>query len=142
MSEEEKKAIEYVKAQKGIFYKTVIEIIDRQQKEIESNKQMIDELNFRYNIEHSKNLSKKELVEQQQKEIEELKDKNKTLESLLQGNLYELYLCYKEICNDYQANCISKDKIREILDEYKKTDTNNISKIIEFYQKIKKLLEE
>lgn len=58
-----------------------------------------------------------ELVDRQQKEIEALEDKNKTLESLLQGNLYELYLCYKEIANEYQANCISKDKIREKIKE-------------------------
>lgn len=50
---------------------------------------------------------------QQQKEIEELKDKNKTLENLLQGNLYEMYLYYKELAGEYQANSISKDKIRE-----------------------------
>jgi predicted choloylglycine hydrolase len=58
------------------------------------------------------------LIEKQQKEIEELKDKNKTLENLLQGNLYEMYLYYKELAGKYQANCISKDTIKEKIKEY------------------------
>lgn len=53
------------------------------------------------------------LIKKQQIEIEKLKDKNKTLENLLQGNLYEMYLYYKELAGKYQANCISKDTIRE-----------------------------
>ena len=64
------------------------------------------------------------LVEKQQKEIkarlkeiEELKDKNKTLEMLLQGNLFEMYKYYRELANSYQANCISKDKIKEMIEE-------------------------
>ena len=64
------------------------------------------------------------LLDQYPKEIEELKEKNKTLETLLQGNLYEMYLYYKELASRYQANSISKDKIREkiknIEDIYKK----------------------
>ena len=53
------------------------------------------------------------------KENEELKEKNKTLEELLQGNLYELYKYYRELAGSYQGNCIPiqklKDKIEEIL---------------------------
>lgn len=53
------------------------------------------------------------------KENEELKRKNKTLEELLQGNLYELYKYYRELAGSYQGNCIPiqklKDKIEEIL---------------------------
>lgn len=44
MSEEEKKAIEWVKAQKGIYYKIIIEIIEKQQKELEKNTERINEL--------------------------------------------------------------------------------------------------
>lgn len=40
------------------------------------------------------------------------KEKNKTLEELLQGRLFELYNYYKDLAASYQANCISKDKIR------------------------------
>lgn len=80
MTEEEKKAIKYFKALDKLTFEpylsVLLKLVNKQQEEIESNKQMIDELNFRYNIEHSKNLSKKELVEQQQKEIEELKKEN------------------------------------------------------------------
>lgn len=63
------------------------------------------------------------LIEKQQKEIEELKDKNKTLEMLLQGNLFEMYNYYKELANKYQANCISKDKI---IEKIKKLETSDI----------------
>lgn len=38
MSEEEKKAIEYVKAQRGVYYKICINLIEKQQKEIENIK--------------------------------------------------------------------------------------------------------
>lgn len=58
------------------------------------------------------------LVDKQQKEIEELKEKNKILEELLQGRLFELYNYYKELAGKYQGNCISKDKIREIIGKY------------------------
>jgi len=60
------------------------------------------------------------MSEEEKKTIEELKEKNKTLESLLQGNLYEMYLYYKELAGKYQANCISKDKIKEKIEEYDK----------------------
>lgn len=50
------------------------------------------------------------LIDKQEKEIEELKE-------LLQGNLYEKYDYYKQLAGSYQANCISKDKIREKLKE-------------------------
>lgn len=87
------------------------------------------------------------LIEKQQKAIEELKDKNKTLERLLQGNLYELYLYYKELAGKYQANCISKDEIRNILKQvnaslyhFKDSEKNNI--IQRLKDKLEQLLEE
>lgn len=49
----------------------------------------------------------------------ELEDKNKTLETLLQGNLYQMYLYYKELAGRYQANSISKDKVKEKIEELK-----------------------
>lgn len=42
------------------------------------------------------------------------KAKNKTLEELLQGKLFELYKYYKDLAGTYQGNCISKDKIKAI----------------------------
>ena len=60
------------------------------------------------------------LIDKQQVENEKLKDKNKTLEGLLQGNLYEMYLYYKELASRYQANCISKDTVREKIKKYDK----------------------
>lgn len=55
------------------------------------------------------------LVEKLRKENKELKEKNGTLEELLQGTLYEMYKYYKELANTYQANCISKEKIKDKL---------------------------
>ena len=45
---------------------------------------------------------------------EKEKEKNKTLEELLQGKLFELYKYYKDLASEYQANCISKNKIKPI----------------------------
>lgn len=53
------------------------------------------------------------------------KEKNKTLEELLQGNLFEMYKYYKNLCSSYQANCISKDKINAKIEECE----NKIKKI-------------
>lgn len=95
MNEEEKQAIETVKQYKKCFvFETVHE---------ETGERLNDYSNA---INIVLNL------------IEKLKDKNKTLESLLQGNLYEMYLYYKELANKYQANCISKDTIKEKIKEY------------------------
>ena len=57
------------------------------------------------------------------KENKELKSKNKTLEELLQGNLYELYKYYKELAGTYQENCILVQKVKdkiEYLDKQQK----------------------
>ena len=55
----------------------------------------------------------RDLLDLYQKE----KEKNKTLETLLQGNLYQMYLYYKELASRYQDNSVSKDKIREKIKE-------------------------
>lgn len=60
------------------------------------------------------------LVERLQKENEELKSKNKTLEELLQGNLYELYKYYKELAGTYQGNSIPVQKVKDKIEELKK----------------------
>lgn len=57
----------------------------------------------------------RDLLDLYQKE----KEKNITLETLLQGNLYQMYLYYKELAGRYQADSVSKDKIREKIKEYK-----------------------
>lgn len=62
------------------------------------------------------------LIEKLQKENEKLKSKNKTLEELLQGNLYELYKYYKELAGSYQGNCISVQKVKDKIEELKKQD--------------------
>lgn len=60
------------------------------------------------------------LIEKPQKENEELKDKNKTLENLLQGNLYEMYKYYRDLAGKYQGSCISKQKIKDKIEELEK----------------------
>ena len=73
----------------------------------------------------------------------EEKDKSKTLETLLQGTLYEMYLYYKELAGKYQANSISKDKIREKIKEYQNKLFQDIeeNKVVE-YENIIQVLEE
>ena len=54
------------------------------------------------------------------KENEELKEKNKILEELLQGNLYNLYKYYRELAGSYQGNCIPVQKIKDKIEELNK----------------------
>lgn len=51
------------------------------------------------------------------KENAELKAKNKILEELLQGNLYELYKYYRELAGSYQGNCIPIQKVKGKIEE-------------------------
>lgn len=87
------------------------------------------------------------LIDKQQKENEELKDKNKTLEELLQGTLYEMYKYYRDLANSYQANCISKEKIKdklkklEIEKEKAKGKKDNLIERYTIENKINTLLE-
>lgn len=66
----------------------------------------------------------KQQIKELQKENEELKSKNKTLEELLQGNLYELYKYYKELAGAYQGNCIPVQKVKDKIEELYKQDRN------------------
>ena len=97
MNEDEKKAIEIVKE---------IKDIRGMRQDVEGENEDLWALDTLIN-----------LINKQQKEIEDLKDKNETLEQLLQGNLYEMYKYYRELANSYQANCISKDKIKAKIKE-------------------------
>lgn len=92
MNEEEKNAIEYLKIR--LYGNEGCKYIDVAQEDLRIFTNLIDK---------------------QQKENEELKDKNKTLEELLQGTLYETYKYYRDLANSYQANCISKEKIKDKL---------------------------
>lgn len=71
------------------------------------------------------------LIDKQQKENEELKDKNKTLEELLQGTLYEMYKYYRDLANSYQANCISKEKIKDKIGDLADTANKINNEIVE-----------
>lgn len=109
MSEKEKKTVEYLR--KGLesdnkrsdFYK-----IDATRMEITLN-----------------------LIESLQKENEELKNKNKTLEELLQGTLYEMYKYYRDLANSYQGNCISKEKVKDKIGDLADTVNKINDEIVE-----------
>lgn len=60
------------------------------------------------------------------KENEELKSKNKTLEELLQGNLYELYKYYKELAGVYQGSCILVQEVKDKIEKEIKYHEKNI----------------
>ena len=100
----------------------ILNVIEKQQKEIEEKTTII--------------MAGAEKVKQLEKEIEKLKEKNKTLESLLQGNLYELYLYYKELASKYQANSISKDKIREKIKKAKEIKWHTPKLVIEYFEEL------
>lgn len=83
-----------------------------------------------------------------QKENEELKNKNKTLEELLQGTLYEMYKYYRDLANSYQGNCISKEKVKDKVKKLKEKEESGF-KSYEFaaethlaIQSLQELLEE
>ena len=77
------------------------------------------------------------------------KERNKRLEIELEIKKYckvdELandLIYYKNLAKEYQGNCVSKDKIREILEYYGHTPADNPDTTIAFYSDIKELLEE
>ena len=98
-----------------------------------------------YNIKHSDNLEDNieivlNLIEKQQKENEEIKNKNKTLEELLQGTLYEMYKYYRDLANSYQANCISKEKVKDKIIHYQELQDNYIKKYDEINEGLQAMI--
>lgn len=92
MSEEEKKAIEYLK------------------------RHIIPVYGKKGNIEYMLNDVLLNLIEKQQKELNKEKGENETLKQLLQGYLYEMYKYYKEKCK----NLFEENTNLKILIERKK----------------------
>ena len=95
----------------------------------EEEKQAIEKLDYEltYSWVHNQGISKetlklfKDIIEKQQKEIEKLEDRNQTLEIEFEIKKYckvnELasdLIFYKNLAGNYQGNCISKDKVKEI----------------------------
>lgn len=58
--------------------------------------------------------------------LKETQMKNETLEELLQGNLYEMYKYYRDLANSYQGNCISKEKIKDKIEELNKKEKEEL----------------
>jgi len=74
-------------------------------------------LNDEYNFKNATRKKDKEAIETLLTAYEKEKEKNKTLEELLQGNLFKLYKHYKDLASSYQANSVSKDKIKAEIKE-------------------------
>ena len=55
--------------------------------------------------------------------IVELEDKYSELHRLIQGDLYDEYLYYKQLASYYQGDCVSKKQIREIFQFYIERDS-------------------
>ena len=51
---------------------------------------------------------------------------NESLEELLQGNLYEMYKYYRNLANSYQGNCISKEKVKDKIEELNKKEKEEL----------------
>lgn len=135
MNEKEKKAIERAKFLNNIdtylekeMLTNLLNLIEKQEREIEIWKET--ENDYEHEL-----ARKDEKIEKQQKEIEYFKKEKERL-----GRLYyeanENCIKYEKIVKQ------QKDKIREILNKYAKTDVENHVEIINFYREIKELLGE
>ena len=58
--------------------------------------------------------------------LKETQMKNESLEELLQGNLYEMYKYYRNLANSYQGNCISKEKVKDKIEELNKKEKEEL----------------
>ena len=58
--------------------------------------------------------------------LKETQMKNETLEELLQGTLYEMYKHYRDLANSYQGNCISKEKVKDKIEELNKKEKEEL----------------
>lgn len=58
--------------------------------------------------------------------LKETQMKNETLEELLQGTLYKMYKYYRDLANSYQGNCISKEKVKDKIEELNKKEKEEL----------------
>lgn len=58
--------------------------------------------------------------------LKETQMKNETLEKLLQGTLYEMYKYYRDLASSYQGNCISKEKVKDKIEELNKKEKEEL----------------
>lgn len=58
--------------------------------------------------------------------LKETQMKNESLEELLQGTLYEMYKYYRDLANSYQGNCISKEKVKDKIEELNKKEKEEL----------------
>ena len=125
MSEEEKKAIEILsswynynkknrnkllEADKIIkVQETILNLIENQQKEMENLKEI------EKSHKEENGLLRQEL--EQEKEINnELEIELSIRDNINVDKLVEKYRYYRRLADSYQANCISKDKLKELLE--------------------------
>ena len=82
--------------------------------------------------------------------LKETQMKNETLEELLQGNLYEMYKYYRDLASSYQGNCISKEKVKDKIEELNKKEKEELKGmkgqdryfVKQMYQKKRMILQE
>lgn len=58
--------------------------------------------------------------------LKETQMKNEKLEELLQGTLYEMYKYYRDLASSYQGNCISKEKVKDKIEELNKKEKEEL----------------
>ena len=58
--------------------------------------------------------------------LNETQMENETLEELLQGTLYEMYKYYRDLASSYQGNCISKEKVKDKIEELNKKEKEEL----------------
>ena len=58
--------------------------------------------------------------------LKETQIKNESLEELLQGTLYKMYKYYRDLANSYQGNCISKEKVKDKIEELNKKEKEEL----------------
>lgn len=139
MNEEEKQAIEYLKARlygnEGCYLidvaqsdlRIILNLIENQQKGMKAWEEIYDEEEEDISLKNNKILDLEFKIKKQQKEIEELKHDNSIL--------CEIAYTGKRIQPPYTMvytgtdNFISKDKIKELIKEKAKTDTYNFRTI-------------
>ena len=130
MNEEEKKAIESLRKNRGVSFAQadiISNLIEKQQKEIK-------ELSEKLTEKICKGVEEEILEEYRQTII----SKDKEIEELKKDNEHQ----WEQRCKmaiELDNNVVSKDKIKEIVNRYA---TKEIEYGIDFYREIKELLEE
>lgn len=137
MNEEEKQAIEYLKARlygnEGCYLidvaqsdlRILLNLVENQQKGMKAWEEIYDEEEEDISLKNNKILDLEFKIKEQSKEIEELKERNQTC--IKESDLMNA-VSFLMNRND-MSNYISKDKIRKLIKEKAMKDTYNFRTI-------------